>query len=170
MREPPAKHPEAIRPYNSAIECGLRALYMLDACPDRHHDLQRLITYDYLLVHSGDVEDGPSSLHPATPYRGGELLVKREAVRAGLDLMFSRELLDKVHGDHGIGYRANTLTSAFLALLHSPYGNRLADRAKWLAARFRDESDAELASFMQNSIGRWGAEFEQIGAIEHLEF
>lgn len=51
------------------------------------------MAYDYLLVHSADVPDGPPSIHPAVPYRGGELLVKRDAIRSGLDLMVSPELI-----------------------------------------------------------------------------
>jgi len=65
---------------------------VLDQARGRSFDLQRLVSYDYLLVHSGDVEDGPVSLHPAVPFRGSELLVKRDLVRAGLDAMFAREL------------------------------------------------------------------------------
>ncbi|PZQ51847.1 MAG: hypothetical protein DI555_20670 [Novosphingobium pentaromativorans] len=151
------------------MECGLRALYLLDAARDGRNELQRLITYDYLLVHSGDIEGGPPSLHPAVPYRGGEFLVKREALRDGLDLMFSRELIDKTHDASGIGYRANPLTAAFLALLKSEYAQNLEQRARWINAAFGGKSDRDLARYMEESIGRWGAEFDRIGAIEGLE-
>lgn len=81
---------QSIRLLNSPIEIGLRLLFALDEANGRSFDLQRLVSYDYLLVHSGDVEDGPASLHPAVPFRGSELLVKREQVQAGLDIMFTR--------------------------------------------------------------------------------
>ena len=91
------KTPHLDRPrlFNTPLECGLRMLFVLNACRPTKVDLQRLITYDYLIVHSGDVAGSPESLHPAVPFRGTEWLVKRDLVRSGLDLMFARELVDK---------------------------------------------------------------------------
>ena len=47
------------RPFNSPLECGLRTLTLLAASQPSACDLQRLIFYDYLLIHSGDVPGGP---------------------------------------------------------------------------------------------------------------
>ena len=66
-----------IHPFNSAIECGLRSLIILEHAFPLEYDLQRLVFYDYLLVHSQDA-GGPNSIHPATPHRSGEVLVKRK--------------------------------------------------------------------------------------------
>jgi len=65
---------EGRRLFNTPLECGLRMLFVLSACSPTKLDLQRLITYDYLIVHSGDVADSPDSLHPAVPFRGTEWL------------------------------------------------------------------------------------------------
>jgi len=157
------------RPFNTPIESGLRLLFALDQASGRSYDLQRLVSYDYLLVHSGDVEDGPASLHPAVPYRGSELLVKRELVRVGLDAMFAKELLEKRFEPAGICYRATALTGAFLKLLISPYASALRTRAEWVVARFADYSDAELERYMTANVGRWGAEFERLAIIKELE-
>jgi hypothetical protein len=127
------------------------------------------MSYDYLLVHSGDVEDGPASLHPAVPFRGSELLVKRELVRAGLDAMFAKELLEKRFEPTGICYRATALTGAFLKLLVSSYASALRARAEWVVTRFANYSDAELESYMTANVGRWGAEFERLTIIKELE-
>src|SRR3954470_12842134 len=97
------------RPFNSPFEHGLRMLFVLDAARGESADIQRLISYDYLLVHSGDVPGGPESLHPAVPFRGSELLVKRDLVRSGLDLMFARELVEKRLTEQGIVYRGSQL-------------------------------------------------------------
>jgi len=142
---------------------------VLDQARGRSFDLQRLVSYDYLLVHSGDVEDGPVSLHPAVPFRGSELLVKRDLVRAGLDAMFARELLEKKFESTGICYRATALTGAFLNLLISFYASALRTRATWVVTRFADYSDAELEGYMTANIGRWGAEFERLTIIKELE-
>ena len=157
------------RPFNTPIEAGLRLLFALNQADGRAFDLQRLISYDYLLVHSGDVEDGPASLHPALPFRGSELLVKRELVRTGLDAMFAKELLEKRLEPTGICYRATALTGAFLNLLLSSYASALRIRAEWVVTRFSDYSDAELESYMTANVGRWGAEFERLTIIKQLE-
>jgi hypothetical protein len=158
-----------IRPFNTPIESGLRLLFALGQADGRSFDLQRLVSYDYLLVHSGDVEGGPASLHPAVPFRGSELLVKRELVRAGLDAMFAKELLDKRFEPTGICYRATELTRAFLKLLVSSYATALRTRAEWVVTRFADYSDAELERYMTANLGRWGAEFERLTIIKELE-
>ena len=84
-------HTTSGRPFNTPLECGLRMLFVLNAAGERRSDLQRLVSYDYLLVHSGDVDDGPESLHPPVPFRGTEVLVKRGLISAGLNQMFSRD-------------------------------------------------------------------------------
>ena len=157
------------RPFNTPIESGLRLLFALHEAKDEAFDLQRLVSYDYLLVHSGDVEGGPASLHPAVPFRGGELLVKRELVLAGLDAMFAKELLEKKFEPTGICYRATALTGAFLKLLVSSYASSLRVRATWVVSRFATYTDEMLESYMTENVGRWGAEFDRLTAIKELE-
>lgn len=157
------------RTFNTPLECGFRLLFVLARAGGRPFDLQRLLSYDYLLVHSGDVKDGPESLHPAVPFRGSELLVKREIVRAGLDAMFAKELLDKRFEPAGIYYRGTALTDAFLKLLISSYASALRARAEWVVARFSVYSDVELETYMTENIGHWGAEFERLAFIKELE-
>lgn len=158
-----------IRPFNSPMECGLRMLFVLAAQSGRPADLQRLVSYDYLLVHSSDVAEGPESLHPDVPFRGSELLVKRDIVHAGLNQMFSRELLQKSFTIYGITYCSNALTIAFTDLLVSDYANALRKRSQWLVGRFGDMADSDLSDFMNANIGRWGAEFERFTATRDLE-
>jgi hypothetical protein len=157
------------RPFNTPLECGLRMLFLLDAIAPALADLQRLISYDYLLVHSSDVQEGPRSLHPAVPFRGSEWLVKRDLLRNGLDMMFSRELLDKRLSSKGIVYARNELTGAFLSLLKTSYARELVERARWVNERFGHMADDELGAFMSENVGRWGAEFERLTALRDLE-
>jgi hypothetical protein len=155
--------------FNTPIESGLRLLFVLDEAEGTAFDLQRLVSYDYLLVHSGDVEGGPESLHPAVPFRGGEFLVKRQLVLAALDAMFAKELLDKKFESNGICYHATELTGAFLELLKSPYAAAVRARAAWLVVRFATYTDEMLQSYMIENVGRWGAEFDRLTAIKELE-
>ena len=162
-------HPLPARLFNTPLECGLRMLFVLSASGPKRCDLQRLITYDYILVHSGDVDGTKRSLHPAVPFRGSEWLVKRDIVRGGLDLMFARELVEKRLESDGIFYLGTALTGAFIALLETPYALELKARAAWLVSRFSDHTDQELEVFMTHNVGRWGAEFERLTAINDLE-
>jgi hypothetical protein len=158
-----------VRPFNSPLECGLRMLFLLEASTGQDTDLQRLISYDYLLVHSGDVVGGPESLHPAVPFRGSEFLVKRDLVHAGLNQMCSRELLLKTFDATGILYRATTLTSAFLALMKTSYALALRERSSWVIEHFGMYSDGELEKYMNENVGRWGGEFDRMSALNELE-
>jgi hypothetical protein len=157
------------RPFNTPLECGLRLLFVLAATAPRGADLQRLISYDYLLVLSGDVPDGPGSLHPAVPFRGSEWLIRRDVVARGLDLMFARELVSKEFVPEGIFYAGNDLSRSFVGLLKTDYARGLAVRAGWIAERFAPLTDGSLTMFMTENVGRWGAEFDRLTALRDLE-
>ena len=109
------------------------------------------------------------ALLPAVPFRGGELLVKRELVLAGLDAMFAKELLEKKFEPTGIGYRASALTGAFLRLLVSGYACSLRARAGWVVSHFEMYTDEELESYITENVGRWGTEFDRLTVIKELE-
>lgn len=146
-------------PFNSPLECGLRALVMLAAAEPAACDLQRLIFYDYLLVHSGDVSDGPESIHPPTPLRSGEALVRRHWIERGLLLMISRELVVRNFTERGIMYQSSPLTISFLRYMEQPYTRKLRDRAQWVIERFGEYSDQQLLDFFKGNLDRWGGEF-----------
>ena len=157
------------RLFNTPLECGFRLLFALDACRPNAADLQRLISYDYLLVHSGDISGGPPSLHPPVPFRGAEWVVKRDLVQAGLGLIFARDLVAKTLTSTGIAFSGSELTSAFVALLKTDYAESLRERAHWMAEEFGAASDVELQAFMTEKVGQWGAEFDRISALQELE-
>jgi len=157
------------RPFNTPLECGLRLLFVLAACRPARCDLQRLISYDYLLVHSGDVENGPESLHPAVPDRGAEWVVKRDLVQTGMDLMFARELVTKQLTADGITYVGSEMTSAFIGLLKTPYATEMQKRAGWIVDTFGTRTDDEVQAFMAERVGAWGTEFETLAAIGDIE-
>ncbi|MDN7444891.1 MULTISPECIES: ABC-three component system middle component 2 [Burkholderia] len=166
--ERPSRTPQ-VRPFNSALEYGFRTLFILNSAPGRAMDLERLVSYDYLLVHSGDVDAGPPSLHPAMPHRGTELLVKRNVIHAGLTQMLGKELIELVFAPQGFLYRATDMTAAFIKLLKSAYAQELVARAEWIVGRFGGYTDQELEVFMAQNVGRWGSEFESLTAVDLLE-
>jgi hypothetical protein len=128
-------------PFNSAVEVGLRALAVLTASHPVAHGLQRLTVLDYLVVHSDDVPGGPPGLHPRTPYRAGELLLRRGVLEEGLLLYQSRGLVDRRFLPQGVFYVATDIAAAFLDALTGRYVESLRDRATWATERFASITD-----------------------------
>lgn len=152
---------KALSPFNSALETGVRALVLLAEAYPRIVDLQRLLMFDYLVVHTGDAE-GPESLHPDLPLRNGELLVRRHLVERGVLLMVSRRLVDRLATDSGIGYVAAEGAEPYLDQLRAPYTRRLRERAAWVITRFADHDDASLKRFFDANFERWTREFQSV--------
>jgi len=145
--------------FNTPLECGLRSVAILLAAYPQACDLQRLVQYDYLVVHSGDVEDGPPSIHPPTPHRSGELLVRRALVEHGLDFMASRMVIEKRFTADGIVYAAGEYAVVLLDSLTSTYVREMRERATWAVGRFQEMPDDQLSGYMRDHWSTWGSEF-----------
>lgn len=148
-----------VSPYNGPVEIGLRALCVLTTAFPAAYALQRLVVFDYLLVHSDDVEGGPEGLHPQTPHRGGEILVRRGVLQDGIALYESRGLIARVFKDRGIFFAATDKSADFLDTLFTGYLTDLRARADWVVENFGKIDDAELDAMVRTNIGKWGAEF-----------
>lgn len=146
-------------PFNGPVEIGLRALCVLTTAFPAAYALQRLVVFDYFLVHSDDIEGGPEGLHPQTPYRGGEILIRRGVLQDGLRLYESRGLIERVYKDGGIFFAATDKSADFLDTLSTEYLKGLRERADWVVDSFDLLDDAELDAMVRDRIGKWGAEF-----------
>ena len=153
------------RLYNTPIESGLRLLFLLEALKPQSCDLQRITIYDYLLVHSGEVVDGPPSLHPPTPFQSGELLVRRDLVAEGLSFVQSKGLIEKSFTPSGIFYNANEETNSFLDYMGCLYAERCRENSVWIASEFQSYSDEDLTTFVRENLGKWNAGFEYESVI-----
>lgn len=140
-----------VSPFNSALETGVRSLAVLVAAYPTLFDLQRLVEMDYIVVHSEDVEDGPESLHAPLPMRAGELLVRRELIEKGLQLMMSRGLVQRVPLESGFHYVAGEEAAPLLSMLSTQYSKDLIHRARWAADRFEGIST--------DDIHQWSSQF-----------
>jgi hypothetical protein len=147
--------------FNSPLEAGVRALAVLVPAHPRALDLQRLVAFDYLVVHSGDV-GGPDSLHPQLPQREAELLVRRRIIERGLHLMMHRGLVERAVGAHGIHYRAGELAETFLSSMAAPYTAALRERGGWVVRRFAEMDEATLRHTMDRFVGRWIEQFQAV--------
>jgi hypothetical protein len=147
--------------FNGPLEAGLRAVALLGAAYPRAFDLQRLVGFDYLLVHTGDV-GGPDSLHPPAPLQSAELLVRRRLVEQALLLMMTRELVARKVGPDGIRYQAGENAGTFLSSLESEYLKGLKDRARWLIEVFGDRDEQEFKATMRKFLDHWVEEFQAV--------
>ena len=145
--------------FNSPLEAGMRAVALLVAAYPQAYDLQRLVAFDYLVVHTGDL-GGPESLHPKLPLRSAELLVRRELVSKGLMLMISRNLAERLANPQGISYRAGEMAEAFISTLTAPYLRDLIARAQWVIDNFGSEGDESFRLALKTLVGHWIGEFQ----------
>lgn len=163
---------KVLPPFNGPIEIGLRALTLLSESFPSTYSLQRMVVSDYLLVHSDDLPGGPPGLHPKTPHRGGEMLVRRAVLEQGLMLYQSRGLLERHYTETGVMFAATERTAAFLDALTSDYAVQLRERAAWLLSFFGEMSDGEILKIANSQVGEWGAEFamESVLKMEDAEW
>jgi len=146
--------------FNSPLETGLRSLCILSSAHPNSFDLQQLIAFDHLAVHTGDIEGAPVSLHPKDSKRNGELLVRRQIVERGLLLMESKKLLQKIATPDGFHYKAGEFASVFLESLTTPYMRALLIRADWIVNSFLSESSEAFSTVYENAFERWATEFQ----------
>jgi hypothetical protein len=145
--------------FNSPFELGLRMVYLLCSLRPFGADLQKLVLLDYAIVYSGDLS-GPSSLHTPVPYRGSELLSRRELIEQGLYVMSTRGLVDARLDGTGITYVAGASALSMVGSLTSPYFLELEARCRWAASEFSKFDSADLTSRFAANGHLWGAELE----------
>lgn len=145
-----------VKPFNSSIEIALRAMFILDAFTETQLSVQQIVHFDYLMIHSGDVDNGPSSIHPPVPNRTGEWLLRRELLETALGMLIQRELAVLVCAKDGIYFKASELTRPFIKHFSGDYSKLLQERATWLKVSFGSFSETDLASYMTKHIATWG--------------
>lgn len=144
---------------NGPVEVGLRALVLLVESSPRPLDLQQLVTFDYFLIHSGDLEDGPQSLHPPSPLRSGEVAVRRGLLAEGLNLYRFRGLIEEIPDESGFIFSAGEHAGAFLDTLRSEYVGQLRTCAEWVLSRYASLGYEELREALDVGLSRWKTEF-----------
>ncbi len=155
--------------FNGPLEMGLRSLILLLEAFPNGLDLQRLVVLDYLLVHSGDILNGPVSLHPPSPLRAGEVSIRRGLVEQGLHAYGYRGLITRQLSNDGIRYVAEEGAAALLDALSSEYVTALRQRAHWVIETFGALDDQELEAVLADTIGRWRSEFVVIEGEEYTQ-
>lgn len=144
---------------NSPLEAGLRVLIILDSIFPDSIDIDRLVIYDYLIIHAKDVKVSEKSLHPPIPHRLGGLFVRRKLLQEGISLMESRELLQTKYTSNGIMFKASSLTGPFIRYFESQYSHSLRKNAVFIQEIFQDLSYSDLKKYVMKNIDSWGGEF-----------
>jgi hypothetical protein len=150
---------KAVSLFNSPLEVSLRLLFILDRST-KALDVDRLVYYNYLLVHSSDIPDAPKSIHADLPKRSNEMPVSQLVVQKALTLLISKGLISINYSKKGIEYYKNPSTSLIVTMFETPYSVMLRDRADWLCSKFDNYSDKQLADMIKEHIGVWGSELK----------
>lgn len=146
--------------FNSALETGIRSVCILAADDSMKYDLQQLLAFDHLVVHTGDINDAPSSLHPNVLQRNGELLVRRPLVERGLLLMESKMLVEKTISTDGFYYSATELAIVFIESLTNTYITELYERSQWAVEKYKNLGEQIFTEIFNTAFDRWTNEFQ----------
>ncbi|WP_310618642.1 ABC-three component system middle component 2 [Flexibacterium corallicola] len=146
--------------FNGPFETGMRSLCLLAVDLSLSFDLQQLSAFDYLVVHTGDFDAAPPSLHPDLPSRSGELVIRRELVERGLNLMESKGLVKKQPTQSGFWYLATELAKVVLDSLQSPYVNDLRERANWVIGKYLTHDQDAFSLVFNRAFDQWSTEFQ----------
>lgn len=146
--------------FNSPLETAIRSLCVLVVDDTLHFDLQQLLAFDHLVVHSGDLNESLASLHPKVLQRNGELLVRRSIVEKGLLLMESKNLVERYVTRDGFHYSATELAVVFVESLTNPYVSELYLRSKWAVQMHRESGDQLFTEVFKTAFDRWSREFQ----------
>lgn len=148
-----------INPFNNSVESGLRILTILNESFPKSFDLQNLVYLDYLIVHSADIDKKIQSLHPAVPYRSGEVMVRSSIVEKGLNLFITKKLIEKHYNNNGIEYKATENAMPFLESLEEMYSIKLQEKANWAIGKFSKHTKQELKNIMNPKLSEIDNEF-----------
>lgn len=154
-------------PLNSPVEVGVRALVVLTEGFPARLDTAQLVFLDHALLHSGDLDGGPSSLQPDLPAGPGEIGLRRKLMEQGLVLLMRAGLVELTTDAGGFLYGATEEAASFLDTLKAQYVEKLRERATWLADSYLREG-MDVREGMNQITQRWASRL-QIQAPEFGE-
>jgi hypothetical protein len=143
----------------NSVESGLRILTILNEAFPKSFDLQNLVYLDYLTIHSADIDKTTQSLHPAVPYRSGEIMIRSSIIQKGLNLFVIKKLIEKQYNINGIEYKATENAMPFLESLEETYSTKLQEKANWAVSKYSKHTKKELKSIMTPRLSEISNEF-----------
>lgn len=119
----------------------------------------RLVAYEYFVIHSGDIEHAPSSIHPDIPYRASIYISNHQNISDALNILLSKELILLNVENDNFEYQITKAGEIFVQYMTSEYYNKLNNIARWVCNYFENFSDRDLNLYIESNIGKWGNEF-----------
>lgn len=148
-----------VYPFNNYVETGLRILTILTASYPRSYDVDHLLYFDFMVVHSADIDKNVPSLHPAVPNRRGEIFVRRSLITTALEIYSHKGLVEVHFKPTGILYSATETSGPFLDDLSEEYTISLIKKAYWLITEYGDYDLAQLRELFERSMAKTKNEF-----------
>ena len=137
--------------FNNEIETSIRLLVSI--CHFKNDlDMQKLIYFDFLTLHYGNVDEAACSLHPANPYHITEAYNKRELVQKSLGLLLKKGLVNVNMTKWGITYSKNSFGISFLETFESEYYKELVDYSGKVMNTYERYSTEELDNLYKVTI------------------
>lgn len=122
---------------------------------------QRIMYYDYFILHLNDIDNMYVSLHPNNPNHSSEIAVRRDTINQGLKLTISKGLLDVKYSKTGIYYQKTNITEPFLQFFSNGYVEQLKNNIIIVNDKFSNYSDEQIYKYINKNIGSWTGEFEK---------
>lgn len=136
----------------------MRTLVLLTEAFPKRVDVAQLVYLDHVMLHSGDIDGGPASLHPDLPLVPGELGMRRRLIEQGLVVLMRAGLADMTATEAGFLYGATDEAASFLEVLEAPYLGQLKVRAAWLTAAYVHEG-LDVRDGMKQITRNWSDHF-----------
>ncbi|MFG1884480.1 ABC-three component system middle component 2 [Micromonospora sp. NPDC049102] len=146
-------------PLNSPLEAGLRVVFLLASGYPTSYGLEALMQLDHMLLHTGQ-NNGPPSIHPEVPGSVGELAVKRDLIKSGIDTMMRAGLVSAQPMLHGFEFRATENGFRFMSILDSSYARILRARAAWVHDATEGAEERDRAG-VRDAVARWVLERDE---------
>ncbi|MCX5121189.1 hypothetical protein OG992_28830 [Micromonospora sp. NBC_00362] len=141
-------------PLNSPLEVGLRVVFLLSSAFPLSFDLDALAQLDHALLHTGQ-NDGPASIHPELPGSIGELAIKRDLVKSGIDAMMRAGLVVAKPTNAGFAFQASENAPPFVSVLSSRYAESLRARADWVIDQLPRQDEASKEPQLRALVNHW---------------
>lgn len=149
---------KTIKLLNSNLEIALRLLVIMKIYR-KPIERDRLIAYEYFVIHSGDIENAPSSIHPDIPYRASVYISNHQTISDALNILLSKELISLNTDSRRFDYQISGVGNKFIYYMTSEYYKVLSNMASWVCSHFDNYSISELNKYIEKNIGKWGNEF-----------
>lgn len=151
--------------FNNPVEISLRILLLLNININNKFNIEKLTYFDYLMIHSGDLDNAPNSILPNSPYRFFEFNVNKEKISQSVEFLWRKGLVNISYNANGIFYQANRLTNLFVKTLHNELCEQLKYTASWVVDNFYEYSESDLNKLFYSKLKSKSIDFSKIGAI-----